>query len=642
MALIQTVHVNVNSYIVPPVVHAVQNDTDRQVKVIVDDMTLTSGLTGKITFVRSDGTHYEASATLDTATNSFTADIDQALTQPGRTMVQLKVTDTLTVSTFSFAIFVEEDTSGTVTPQEGIDLVSAVSAAEDAAEKAESAAAMFDEDVEGYVDDWLAAHPEVTTTVQDHSLTYKKLVNGTLGFVTPEMYGAVGDGVTDDTNALSSCFSNSSGLVILDKTYKVTDLINIPDNTTIICSGEIKHSLTNAQSGVFVFGNNCHWYGGTFTGSGAVSSYISTKSVIYALTKSGIKLSGITINDTPYVYTICLENCNNSIVYNCEIKNYTYGGICLLNGNKNIVIESNSILYGNETGHANRYPISFSLYDGNVNPFPKAENIRVLNNYIEDFTPFWEGIDGHGGEHIIVSRNTIIGTFSGIVIGGDSSNRYNANDIVITDNIIILPTSGTQYAKTNSGVNISRVSNIVISNNEIKNAGYLGNTVSIGSSITLALAYAVQVENNKLLDCQGDVIYISGCEDIQIKNNYAVGISSMSQFFVDFTGLSDRVMISDNVIKSILRVFYGIKNANGGYRNYFIRNKIYGEWTFSEANYTIIDCLYNKGWISQFKTGEKGDIMYNVAPAVGDPIGWICTSSGTSSSDAVWTALTNL
>lgn len=140
MALIQTVHLSMANFKSAPVVPAVQNDSDRQVKMIIDDYTLTSGLTGKIAFERSDGTHYETAAELVLADNAFVADIDQALTQPGRTMVQLKVTDTLTVSTFSFVIFVEADNSGTVTPQEGIDLVTAVAAAEDAADRAESAA----------------------------------------------------------------------------------------------------------------------------------------------------------------------------------------------------------------------------------------------------------------------------------------------------------------------------------------------------------------------------------------------------------------------------------------------------------------------------------------------------------------------
>lgn len=146
MALIQTVHLSMANFKSAPVVPAVQNDTDRQVKMILDDYTLTSGLTGKIAFERSDGTHYETAAELVLADNAFVADIDQALTQPGRTMVQLKVTDTLTVSTFSFVIFVEADNSGTVTPQEGIDLVTAVEAAEAAADRAESAASTFETD----------------------------------------------------------------------------------------------------------------------------------------------------------------------------------------------------------------------------------------------------------------------------------------------------------------------------------------------------------------------------------------------------------------------------------------------------------------------------------------------------------------
>ena len=141
MSLIQTVHLKVADYSPPQVVHAVQNDTDRSVKMILDDYELTSGLTGRISFLRSDGTYYRENANLDVLTNSFTAVLDQALTCPGRTLVQLKVTDTDTISTFSFVIDVHKDTSGTVSEQEGISLIDAVERAEDAADRAEAAAA---------------------------------------------------------------------------------------------------------------------------------------------------------------------------------------------------------------------------------------------------------------------------------------------------------------------------------------------------------------------------------------------------------------------------------------------------------------------------------------------------------------------
>lgn len=147
MSLIQTIHLKVSGYGVAQTIHAVQNDTDRKIEMILDDLVLTNGMTGKITFVRPNNTHYEVAGDIDTTRNSVTADITQALTQPGRVNVQLKITDTNVVSTFRFVILVEQDTSGTLTPEEGMSIQDAidaaneaVSAAEDAADRAEEAA----------------------------------------------------------------------------------------------------------------------------------------------------------------------------------------------------------------------------------------------------------------------------------------------------------------------------------------------------------------------------------------------------------------------------------------------------------------------------------------------------------------------
>ena len=137
MSLVQTVHLTMGNYKSPMVVPAVQNDTDRQLKMIVDDFTLSKSMTGKMTFKRADGTFYEADATLALADNAFVAELDQALTCPGRTLAQLKVTATETVSTFTFVVWVEADTSGTLSPQEGISLSEAVQRAEEAAESLE-------------------------------------------------------------------------------------------------------------------------------------------------------------------------------------------------------------------------------------------------------------------------------------------------------------------------------------------------------------------------------------------------------------------------------------------------------------------------------------------------------------------------
>jgi hypothetical protein len=94
------------------------------------------------------------------------------------------------------------------------------------------------------VDNWLDDHPEATTTVQDHSLTHKKLVNGTLGFVTPEMYDAKGDGITDDTVAIQSAINTGKTVWFSPKTY-VVSAGNLDEN----------HVALNAVDGMAIIGN---------------------------------------------------------------------------------------------------------------------------------------------------------------------------------------------------------------------------------------------------------------------------------------------------------------------------------------------------------------------------------------------------
>lgn len=72
-----------------------------------------------------------------------------------------------------------------------------------------------DEQTADAVSGWLDEHPEATTTVQDESLTESKFSNALKlsaikDYVTPQMFGAVGDGIADDTAAfLQACASGS-------------------------------------------------------------------------------------------------------------------------------------------------------------------------------------------------------------------------------------------------------------------------------------------------------------------------------------------------------------------------------------------------------------------------------------------------
>ena len=114
-------------------VFAVQNDTGRTLKMIVDDVTYTNSDTGKLYFMRSDGSYYNVSTTFSSGDNSFTADITQALTQSGRTDCQLKVTHSgSVVSTYTFALMVQSDVNGLdQVQQEGYSVQDLMDAAEE-------------------------------------------------------------------------------------------------------------------------------------------------------------------------------------------------------------------------------------------------------------------------------------------------------------------------------------------------------------------------------------------------------------------------------------------------------------------------------------------------------------------------------
>lgn len=87
------------------------------------------------------------------------------------------------------------------------------------------------------VSDWLDAHPEATTTVQDGSITEAKLSSALQlktikDYVTPQMYGAVGDGVTDDTAAFISALSSGKAVIVPTGSYLITEKLTIPQGCT--------------------------------------------------------------------------------------------------------------------------------------------------------------------------------------------------------------------------------------------------------------------------------------------------------------------------------------------------------------------------------------------------------------------------
>lgn len=102
-----------------------------------------------------------------------------------------------------------------------------------------------EEQVHAYVTSWLDEHPEATTTVQDGALTEVKFsdelkLQAIKDYVTPQMFGAKGDGVTDDTAAVQAALAASNVVYLPRGRYLISDTIDIPAGKTLQMEGYIE------------------------------------------------------------------------------------------------------------------------------------------------------------------------------------------------------------------------------------------------------------------------------------------------------------------------------------------------------------------------------------------------------------------
>ena len=113
MTSIQTINLTQLNWSIPAVIHSVQNDTGRTLKMVIDDTTIEAGDTASVSIHRPDDSFYTVNATKAAGENAFKFDMTQALTQEGTVECQLKVTSSeKIVSTYTFHVIVQKSTDG--------------------------------------------------------------------------------------------------------------------------------------------------------------------------------------------------------------------------------------------------------------------------------------------------------------------------------------------------------------------------------------------------------------------------------------------------------------------------------------------------------------------------------------------------
>lgn len=356
------------------------------------------------------------------------------------------------------------------------------SSAADTAVAAKNSALEIQQDVHQYtasaIDDWLDNHPEATTTVQDGSLTYKKLVTGTLGFVTPEMFGAKGDGETNDTPAIQAAIETGKPVIFENnKTYLLYAsetqekakryALSVPSNTILDLNGATLKLANNQNCCLLinadivtvnnVYGRNTDItiINGIIDGNCDNQEQVNVSTSVPTVLMWGadrLNFYNLTIRNA-YCAALYLRNTENSFIDNVSVK-YAIGcGISVIAGYSycigSVIVED-----------VNKFPVELSGFYGNsfIGTFYNTYigSVISINSYwgvkIQDGST-----DVHVGSIIATGGNytdydTITGPNAGIKIQG-LSDVIRCNNIKI-DSITVRNYSTGLYVYASNNVDI--------------------------------------------------------------------------------------------------------------------------------------------------------------------------------------------
>lgn len=146
-----------------------------------------------------------------------------------------------------------------------------------------------------------------TGAIADGAITKPKINNDFLeeienGYITPEMFGAVGDGVTDDTSAFRDMADSNIATVLLRNKYLITTRVDLTDKNIYGSNNNVIHVKSGTIRDTVIKFISCNLYGVNF------ESTFDQESTWLDNTTAGYSNSMITF-------------AGDSLLSNCTVKN---------------------------------------------------------------------------------------------------------------------------------------------------------------------------------------------------------------------------------------------------------------------------------------------------------------------------------
>lgn len=445
--------------------------------------------------------------------------------------------------------------------------------------------------------------------------------------VSVKDFGAVGDGVIDDTVAIQAAITSltsSGGSVLFPYgTYKITSAITLTSNLDLV--GDGKPTLNSTVAGQNIFSgsatNNVSISNIKFNGTGSATTPLNSVGG-NAATSTGlvtiVSATDITISDCEFgnFYNgLSLLNVQRAQVTNNYVHDWLVYGI-LGSLSDNISIDFNKIIGCDQTGAANAYGVMITGDTAASNP-SSANSISF--NTIWDI-PSWDGIMTHDCDALKIVGNDIRNVRCGIdassVTGSTVDNIQIANNYIKGTTIDTwsgvaafmagILFQGASVSTLAGSVNIT--GNIIDSFFQMTGSPtYAGNPGHISAGLCEYLnIFGNTIQNAGMVGASAPGIYISGQTDrINITGNMVQG--TMSAGAIRFASVSSGkvVAIVGNTLEQTTASHIGIYITNSTMENFTVEGNASNsnfDQKYSASGNTITFSSVNVGSIQSSQT----------------------------------------
>lgn len=477
-------------------------------------------------------------------------------------------------------------------------------------------------------------------------------------------FGAVGDGVTDDSAAINAAYESGAGIIIFPAgTYLIKSNVYPKSNThTIAPKAKIIYhkeyanlTITDAHNvtieGLTIDGNQFEWESWQGCGLNIFKSerITITGCEIYNAANSGINIGQVSTDpNEPINSKILIDNCYIHDIGTADINSfYAYGnGIAVVRG-KDIVIRNNFIDKIYDIGGINLEGLLQDniILDGNriTNLTGKAPAIKLWAGGIDDLA-----------DYVIIKNNIISNVFGGGGDWGAIHIKSAGNSLTIDNNKI--------YDCQSDGIVVTSAMDLTISNNSIKNSNNARlniNTASKAMNITgNYIGYAEgATAQPSWIETQGVTGSIANISNNTVEN---APNAAFRLVFRNPSKFTNNTIIRPNRSSGSYAVAFGPSNLSKsiiGNNSFIDPNPNSNRLAFYDFSGNHPDMVYlpdswdivqgqrkfdltaNNAFIQSctaIKTSpptegynEQGRILYNADPAANAVTGWMCTASGT-------------